>query len=237
MNFPSVGVLEVYPNRDSMPYKDLYGIPEAKTVFRGTMRYPGWSDIIDVMKKLGYFSEEKVNARQLTYRQLLAKMLGEESQEPIEQAFAEKLGLPLDSLPERAMKWLGLFDDKTIGAEDTLINITGKLMIDKMMLTGDERDMVAMMHFFRVKYDNGKTEVIRSTLLDFGTPDTDTSIARTVSLPAACAVVMILEGKIDLKGVHIPVIPEIYEPILSKLEELGIKMDEEFGLPEDASIF
>ncbi len=237
VHFPDVSVLEVYPNRDSIPYRELYGIPEVKTIFRGTFRYPGWSDIIDTMKRIGYFKEEEVDATNMTYRGLLAMLLGVGENDDIEKALAEKMNLPVDSLPERAMKWLGLFDDVKIGVKDTLINITGKLMIDKMMLEGDERDMVVMMHFFRVRYDNGKTEVIRSTMLDFGTPNTDTSVARTVSLPAAAAVIMILEGKIDLKGVHIPVVPEIYNPVLNKLEELGIKLDEEYGLPDTYAIF
>ncbi len=51
-------------------------------------------------------------------------------------------------------------------------------------------------------------------------------MARTVSLPAAIGVRMILEGKIDLTGVHIPVIPEIYEPVLKELSEIGIVFKE-----------
>ncbi len=236
VQFPDVGFLEVYPNRDSVPYKTLYDIPEAQTVFRGTFRYPGWSDIIDTMKRVGLFSEDEIDATDMTYRQLMAQLL-DTDESNLEQVFAERMGLPADSLPCRAIKWLGLWDDRKIGVKDTVLNITGKLMIDKMMLQGDERDMVAMMHFFRVKYPNGKYEVIRSTLLDFGTPNTDTSIARTVSLPVAAAVTMILEGQINLTGVHIPVLPEIYNPVLEKLETLGIKMDEEFGLPDSYSIF
>jgi hypothetical protein len=45
-------------------------------------------------------------------------------------------------------------------------------------------------------------------------------------LPAAIAVKMIFEGKINIPGVHIPVIPEIYDPILDELEGMGIKFNE-----------
>ncbi len=38
---------------------------------------------------------------------------------------------------------------------------------------------------------------------------------------------MILEGEINLTGVHIPVLPEIYEPVLGELERLGIVCEEE----------
>jgi len=39
---------------------------------------------------------------------------------------------------------------------------------------------------------------------------------------------MILKNKIKLKGVQIPVIPELYNPILDELEEMGIKFSEKF---------
>jgi saccharopine dehydrogenase-like NADP-dependent oxidoreductase len=68
-------------------------------------------------------------------------------------------------------------------------------------------------------------------MLDFGSPATNTSIARTVALPASIAVKMILEGKINLSGVYRPVVPEIYNPVLNELEKLNIKMKEEYGLP------
>jgi hypothetical protein len=100
-----------------------------------------------------------------------------------------------------------------------------------MMIADDERDMVAMQHTFVVSYPDGQREVIKSRLLDFGSPSTDTSIARTVALPAACGVDMILQGQIDAKGVHIPVIPSIYNPILDQLETMDIRLVEEYGLP------
>ena len=51
-------------------------------------------------------------------------------------------------------------------------------------------------------------------------------MARTVSLPAAIGVRMILHGELKLTGVHIPVVPEIYEPVLAELTRLGIECKE-----------
>jgi saccharopine dehydrogenase-like NADP-dependent oxidoreductase len=109
-------------------------------------------------------------------------------------------------------------------------------MIKKMMLSANERDMVVLQHIVLASYPDGTREVIKSSMLDFGSPSTNTSIARTVSLPAAIAVKMILEKKIDLKGVLRPVLPEIYNPVLDELKTLGIEMKEEFGLPESEMI-
>ncbi|MCK4445704.1 MAG: saccharopine dehydrogenase, partial [Candidatus Marinimicrobia bacterium] len=67
-----------------------------------------------------------------------------------------------------------------------------------------------------------KKKRITSTLIDFGIPGGDSSMARTVSLPAAIATKVILKGKIDVTGVHAPVLPEIYNPVLDELETMNI---------------
>ena len=104
------------------------------------------------------------------------------------------------------------------------------------MITENERDMVVMQHNFLASYPDGNKEVIRSRMLDFGIPGGDTSIARTVALPAAVGVKMILENKISLKGVYRPVVTEIYEPVLDELEKMNIRMKEEFGLNEKENL-
>ena len=91
---------------------------------------------------------------------------------------------------------------------------------------GDERDMIVMHHEFEVHYPDRK-EAITSTLVDYGIPNGDSAIARTVALPAAIAVRLILEDKISLSGVHIPLIPEIYNPILNELASMGITFKEQ----------
>jgi saccharopine dehydrogenase-like NADP-dependent oxidoreductase len=227
-----VGEMEVYPNRDSLPYIDLYGIPEAKTMMRGTFRYSKWCEVIDAFKKIGLLGCDKMSMQNLTHAQMLAKLIGANSSDNIKQKVSDFLAVATNSNPIVALEWLGLFSDTNIGREeDSPFEVVSDIMIDKMMIKEDERDMVIMQHTFVASYPDGNKEVIRSRMLDFGTLKTDTSIARTVALPAACAVEMILENKIQAKGVHIPVTPEIYNPILDTLEKLDIKLIEEFGLP------
>jgi hypothetical protein len=76
------------------------------------------------------------------------------------------------------------------------------------------------------EFPGGKKEFLTSTLVDYGIPGEDTSVARTVSLPAAIAVKMILDGKIKDKGCHIPVSPSIYDPILNELEAYNVVFKE-----------
>lgn len=232
VDFPKVGLLDVYPNRDSVPYQELYGIPEAKTIMRGTFRYEGWCEIIDAMKVLKLITYDKMNLEGLSYAGFMAKMIGEASVENIVAKVASKLGVKINARPIVAMEWLGLFSNAPMNRiEESPFEIVSDLMIAKMMIQPAERDMVVMQHTFLASYPDGKQEVVKSRMLDFGTIQTDTSVARTVALPAACGVEMILEGKIDVKGVYIPVIPEIYNPILDQLETMNIKMVEEYGLP------
>jgi saccharopine dehydrogenase-like NADP-dependent oxidoreductase len=232
VDFPKIGVLDVYPNRDSLPYVELYGIPEAKTIMRGTFRYEGWCEIIDAIKVLKLISYDKFNMEGLSYAGFMAKMIGEASTENIIAKVAAKLGVKINARAIVAMEWLGLFSNEPMNRkEDSSFEVVSDLMIAKMMIQPSERDMVVMQHTFLASYPDGKQEVIKSRMLDFGTLKTDTSVARTVALPAACGVEMILEGKITVKGVYIPVIPDIYNPILDQLETMNIKMVEEYGLP------
>jgi len=237
LDFPKVGKLEVYPNRDSFPYIELYGIPETKTMYRGTFRYDKWCEVIDAMKSINLLSYDKMKLEGKTYADMMALLTGEKDASNIKEKVARKLNVTIKSNPIIAMDWLGLFNDKLIGRkEDSPFEVVSDLMIAKMMIGEKERDMVVMQHTFLASYSDGKKEVIKSRMLDFGTPEKDTSIARTVALPAAVAVKMILDNEINTTGVHIPVIPEIYNPILDTLENMNIKMVEEYGLPESDTI-
>ncbi|MBK9389347.1 MAG: hypothetical protein IPN68_03825 [Bacteroidetes bacterium] len=110
-------------------------------------------------------------------------------------------------------------------------------MIKKMMLHDDERDVVLLQHIILASYPNGTREVIKSSMIDYGSPSTNTGIARTVALPAAISRArLILENKIMLNGVYRPVTPHIYVPILNELKSLGIEMNEDYGLPESEMI-
>lgn len=237
VDFPEVGTLEVYPNRDSISFIDIYGIPEVRTMFRGTFRFKGWCESIDVMKQLNLISYDKIDMTGKSYADLMASQIGADSSENIKEKTAKYLGIPVDSYALNTIEWLGLFENKPMNrATDSPFEVTSDLMIEKMQLGQTERDMVVMQHTFLAEYPDGSKEVIRSRMLDFGTLETDTSIARTVALPAAVAVEMILQNKIDVKGVYRPVIPQIYNPILDRLEAMNIKMVEEYGLPESENI-
>lgn len=229
--------LEVYPNRDSIPYIELYDIPETKTMYRGTFRYKGWCEALNNMKKLNLTQQTEHDFSGFTYADLMAKMIDAKDAKNIKDKVAAYLSIEKESTSIKAMEFLGLFSDKKMNRKkDSTYEIVSDLMIEKMMLKPEERDMSVMLHVFLATYPDGRREVIKSKLIDFGIPEEETSVARTVALPAACAVRMILEDEIHVKGVHIPVIPEIYNPILIELENHGIEMVESYGLSLNENI-
>lgn len=235
IDFPEVGKMEVYPNRDSLAYIELYHLPDVETMFRGTFRYPNWCESMDAMKTLGLVSYEKQNLEGKTYKEIVAEKIGVYPGN-VKEKVAERLNIELCNPAIVAMEWLGYFSNDRIGMkEGSTFDITAELMLKKMMLPEGARDMVIMLHSFLVEKADGTKEVVKSRLLDFATKE-DTSIARTVALPAAIAVKMILEGEIKDTGVHIPVAKSIYEPVLNELEKLGISMTEEWGLPESEKL-
>ena len=234
--FPGVGDMEVYPNRDSVSYVDIYGLKGISTMYRGTYRFKGWCETLDLMKAINLIDDGDHDYTGKTYKQFVAERAGLPGKD-LRSELKNKPGLNPTKTALDSLEWLGLFNDKVMGYGVTSpYEITSDLMIKMMWLEENERDMVVMQHLFLASYPDGKQEVVSSRMLDFGTPATNTSIARTVALPAAMAVKMILTDRIKLRGVYRPVLPEIYNPILDELALNGIKMEEEYNLPVDMMI-
>jgi saccharopine dehydrogenase-like NADP-dependent oxidoreductase len=222
-----VGTFENYPNRNSVPYKDVYGLHDATTVYRGTFRMTGWCETMRSIAALGWLTEEPPKGfKGKTYGDLTRQLIGAKPKDDLVQTTALYLGLKPYSTVIKRLDWLGLFGGTPLPKDkDNPLDYLNVLTLQKMSLGKGERDMVVMHHEFITAYPS-KKEYVTSTLVDYGIPDGDTSVARTVALPAAIAVKMILQHDITLTGVHIPVIPEIYNPILDELEDLGIKFEE-----------
>ncbi len=230
IDFPEIGTMEVYPNRDSLGYLDLYNLTDIKTLYRGTFRYPNWCETMDALKALGMLSYELRNFNGKTYKEVVAEQITVYPKN-VKEKVAERLKLELHSPAILAMEWLGLFDNDLVNlTEGSTFELTSALMQKKMMLQEGARDMVIMQHAFLVENKKGKKEVVKARLLEYGTKK-NTAIARVVGLPAAIAVKLILEGKIKDAGIKIPVSKTIYEPVLKELKTIGISVTEEWGLP------
>jgi saccharopine dehydrogenase (NADP+, L-glutamate forming)/spermidine synthase len=229
VNIPGFGELEAYTNRDSLPYIDIYNISDVDTMFRGTLRYPEWSIAMKKVGELGLLDDEKIyELSGLSYAEFMKAFVEKKDVTDLKQVIADQIGLLKDSIPIYMMDWLGLFGDEKIGLEKgTAMDVFCKILFDKLRYKAGERDMLVMHHEFVVEFPD-KTQHITSTMIDFGIPNGDTSMSRTVGLPSAIAVKMILQGKITEPGIHIPVKPYIYLPILEELKNLGITFIEKY---------
>jgi len=218
---------EGYPNRDSLPYMQTYGITTTRTMFRGTLRNVGWCATLRKIVDLGLLDEqERDDMAGLTFARFTARLIG--STGDLKQDLAAFLKVEEDSLVIRNLEWLGLLSDEPLPLQKGApIDILTARMLEKMQYQEGERDMLILQHELTAEYADRKQH-ITSTMIDFGIPHGDTSMSRTVGLPAAIGVRMVLQGKINLTGVHTPVIPEIYVPVLAELERLGIHFAEKW---------
>ena len=222
-----VGQLEAYPNRDSLGYIDVYGLEGIETMFRGTFRYPGWCKCLKKVVDLNLLDETPITyPAGMTFAQWMAKTIGIDNADGIREKTASHIDLdPNDNVLDR-LEWLGLFSNDElpiVGKETTSLDILAARMDQKMGYKKGERDMIVLLHKFVAKFPGGQQENISSTLIDYGLPGGDSSMARTVSLPAAVGAKMVLTGQITATGVHVPVQPDIYNPILDELATMDIR--------------
>jgi len=158
----------------------------------------------------------------LTYRQMMLKLIGQDESYDIVLDTATYLKMETHSTVMKKFEWLGLFSDELLPDENNVMDMFGALLQKKLKMEKGDLDMIVLYHRFIAEYET-KSEIITSTLVDIGKPDGDSAMSRTVSMPAAIAVAMILKNEINITGVHIPVVTQIYEPVLKELEGIGIK--------------
>lgn len=222
---PDLGVFEAYANADSTVYKKGYGIEEAKTIYRGTLRYPGWCETICYLNKINFFETDVRTTIGMTIAQFTSSQAGYTGNP--KEALCKRFGLEPWSAFILRMEWLGFFEESVLPFESCSPRDVISLLFDKKLLfSPSERDMVVLCDEVIAEYPGGERKKFESTLIDFGVPGLWTSIARTTGIPPAIAVRFILEGKISTPGLHAPMAKEIYGPVLEELENEDIILKE-----------
>ena len=222
---PELGVFEAYANADSTLYKKGYGIPEAKTIYRGTLRYPGWCETICYLNEIKFFETDISPTKEMTIAQFTANQAG--SHGDPKKAVCKRLGLGPWSTFILRMEWLGFFEERILPFDScSPRDVVSLLFGEKLLFKPSERDMIVLCDEVIAEYPRGERKQYKSTLIDFGAPGLWSSIARTTGIPPAIAVRFILEEKISSPGLHVPMTKEIYEPILEELKNEGIVLEE-----------
>ncbi len=231
VNIPGLFPLAWYPNRDSLSYIDAYGLHDIGTFIRTTLRFPsfcrGWNKIV----KLGFtaLNDFDIIKECKTYADWFTKKRDtfisndrdtrNNSQFDMSDLFNYEFAQQADYLDLRS----GAPLDTKFPSSASLLQ---HQLETKLAILPHDKDMIIMLHEIGYKL-NGENKTIISSLIVKGNDQVHTAMAKTVGLPLGIAAKLIMRGEIKLTGLHIPISPEIYEPVLFELESHAIKFNEE----------
>lgn len=223
------GKFEGYANRDSLQYREVYGLKDIPTMYRGTLRKPGFCRAWDAFVQLGATDDSYImeGTEGMTNRDFINSFLAYNETDSVELKFKHYLNIRQDDVDLfEKFVWLGIFEKTIIGIKDaTPAQILQHILEQKLSLSPNDKDMIVMWHRFLYEI-NGEFKEIHSSMVVKGDDQIYTAMAKTVGLPVAIATKMILNGTITTPGVHIPIQKEIYEPILDELENYGVHFNE-----------
>ena len=223
------GRFEAYANRDSLKYRSIYGLDDALTVYRGTVRRVGFSKAWDLLVQLGMTDDSYVmdHSETMSYREFTNSFLPYHPTDSVEIKLRHILKIDQDDVMWDKLAELDIFNpNKVVGLKNaTPAQILEKILTDSWTLAPNDKDMIVMYHKFGYEL-NGERRQIDSTMVCLGEDQTYTAMAKTVGLPVAMATLQILNGNIKTPGVQLPLNKEVYLPILEELELYGVHFNE-----------
>jgi len=224
------GKFEAYSNRDSLKYRSIYGLDDILTLYRGTIRRVGYSRAWNMFVQLGMTDDSYIieDSENMSYRQFVNSFLPYHPTDSVEIKTRLILKIDQDDIMWDKLLELDLFNpNKKVNLPNaTPAQILEKILTDSWALQHDDKDMIVMYHKFGYEI-NGENKQIDSKMVCIGEDQTYTAMAKTVGLPVAIAALLILNKKIITPGVQLPIKKEVYEPILTELEEYGVIFNEQ----------
>lgn len=225
MKIEGYGTFEAYANRDSLDYREAYGLQDVLTLYRGTIRRLGFSKAWNMFVQLGMTDDSYTieNSEGMSYREFTNLFLPYSPTDSVELKLRHYLKIDQDDIMWWKLQELDIFSrDKTIRLKQASpAQILQQILEDTWTLGEKDKDMIVMYHKFGY-VENGKKKQIDSNMVVIGENRTHTAMAKTVGLPVAIATLLILNKKITRPGVHLPIHKEVYEPILSELSSHGV---------------
>lgn len=230
IHIPGYGYFEGYANRNSLKYMSVYNLEGIQTLYRGTLRRPGFCRAWDVFVQIGATDDsyEMEGVKEMTHRQFINHFLWYNPGDSVELKLAHYLGLEMESEVMHKLIWLDIFSEELVGLDQgTPAQILENILKKKWTLNEDEDDMIVMWHKFNYLDSDNVEKEIHATMVAIGEDPVNTAMSKTVGLPLGIATKLILEGKITTTGVQIPIKKAIYEPILKELRVFGFDFIEE----------
>jgi saccharopine dehydrogenase-like NADP-dependent oxidoreductase len=224
----AIGTFEGYANRDSLSYREVYGLEDIPTMYRGTLRGENYCAAWNIFVQLGLTDDsyQLPNSESLTARTFLNTFLPYDETKSVEEkftAFCKKNGV--DSI--ELFEYLDLFNGTEIlgKANASPAQLLELILVDKWKLEPDDKDMLVMVHKFEYQ-KNGKRYEVQSSMINVGEDQVYTSMSNTVGLPVAICAKHMLNGNFTTTGVQVPTAKDVYTPILDELSNLGILFNE-----------
>lgn len=223
-----LGDFEGYANRDSLGYRQVYGIEQIPTLLRGTIRRKGYSSAWNVFVQLGMTDDsyQLEGVAHMSKRDFINAFLPYEEKARVEEKLCAYVGIDPEGEEFKKIAWLGMFEEEPIGLQQgSPAQVMQKILEEKWQLGPEGKDMIVMQHQFEYSLEGEKYKMVAS-LVSIGDGGERTAMAKTVGLPLGIAAKLVLEGKVKRTGLCIPITEDIYTPILQELATLGIRMDE-----------
>ena len=226
-----LGDFEAYANRDSLLYREIYGLSDIPNILRGTLRHPGFCDSWDALVKIGLTDDSYpiTDSYHISYHELLEAYVNSayHQGQSVKDKIANLLNVSPNSDIMKKLDWLGLFSKKKIKLDKASpAKILENLLVEKWKLEKGDKDLVVMHHEFEYEL-NDKNYLLTSTLSMKGENEINTAMSKLVGLPLGLFVNLVMNGKITSRGVNIPVQKEVYEPVLEELKKFGVIFKEE----------
>jgi saccharopine dehydrogenase (NADP+, L-glutamate forming) len=224
IQIPEYGFFEGYGNRDSLKYRSVYGLEEIQTLYRGTLRRPGFCKSWDIFVQLGATENnyQMDHVDKMTHRDFINSFLSYNPHDSVELKLAHYLNLDLEGQEMHKLKWLGLFDHEPVGLKKgSPAQILEHILQKKWGMNSEDKDMIVMWHKFNF-LEGSKEHELHAHMIVKGTNRVHTAMSKTVGLPLGITARLLLEGKINRKGVLLPIYQDIYLPVLKELEINGI---------------
>lgn len=218
-----LGAFEGYANRDSLSYLNTYNLQGIKTMLRGTLREKGYCSAWNIFVQLGCCDDSytMTNVAEMTHLDFVNSFLDNNSLSA-QAKIAKQCDLQLEGPELQKLTWSGFFTDEPIGlTSGTPAQILEHILNKKWRLSSSDKDLIVMWHRFTYEVDSVMKE-IQASLIVKGDNAVHTGMAKTVGLPLGIAASLLLKGKISLRGVVIPVQPEIYNPVLEELKKHNV---------------
>jgi len=222
---PGLGKFESYPNRDSIKYRRIYDIPHIPNVFRGSLRKIGFCKAWNALIQIGLTDNRYIvpDSDKFNYNDWISFYFDKKNGKSTKQALIDFLGEQEESDIIKKIEWLGLLSEEKIQLSDVSpAEILLDLLKRKWKFGENDKDMVILQTELEYEIGN-KIEKLVSSLVLYGKPKFNTAMSASVGLPLGIGTKLILNNSIKEKGVIIPIYPDIYEPAMIELAQLGIK--------------